>query len=288
MVIGNSSVTSIGGFVNWSNLSDGRVKKNIKQNVPGLAFIDKLQPITYNLDLDAADKIIDRPAMKDKDGKVVQPTEEEIQARQAKEQIIYTGFVAQDVEKAAQSLNYDFSGVDKPDNANTLYGLRYSDFVVPLVKAVQELSAKNDAKDATIASLQADNASLHQQFDALAAKVNQFESTLSQCCASYQSSTSSRQTAPSGQTADAPILEQNAPNPFSQNTTIQFYLPSSASEAMIVVSDLSGKTIQQFNHLSSGNGTITIAAGALTSGTYQYSLILNGKVIDTKQMVLTK
>ena len=154
IVIGNSSVTSIGGFANWSNLSDGRVKKNIQQNVPGLAFIDKLQPITYNLDLDAADKIIARPAMKDKDGKVIQPTEEEIQARQAKEQIVYTGFVAQDVEKAAQSLNYDFSGVDKPDNANTLYGLRYSDFVVPLVKSVQELSAKNDEKDQKIASLE--------------------------------------------------------------------------------------------------------------------------------------
>ncbi len=36
--LGNSSVTSIGGYTNWSNISDGRVKKNIKQNVPGLAF----------------------------------------------------------------------------------------------------------------------------------------------------------------------------------------------------------------------------------------------------------
>src|SRR5206468_2600240 len=39
--IGNSSTTSIGGFANWSNISDGRVKKNIKQNIPGLAFINK-------------------------------------------------------------------------------------------------------------------------------------------------------------------------------------------------------------------------------------------------------
>jgi hypothetical protein len=30
------------------------------------------------------------------------------------------------------------------------------------------------------------------------------------------------------------------------------------------------------------------AAGLLTSGTYQYSLLVNEKVIDTKQMVLTK
>jgi hypothetical protein len=35
-------------------------------------------------------------------------------------------------------LNYDFSGVDKPKNENDLYGLRYAEFVVPLVKAIQE------------------------------------------------------------------------------------------------------------------------------------------------------
>ena len=62
--------------------------------------------------------------------------------------MVYTGFVAQDVEKAARELNYDFSGVDAAKNDKDLYGLRYSEFVVPLVKAVQELSAKNDEKNA--------------------------------------------------------------------------------------------------------------------------------------------
>ena len=38
--IGNSSVTSIGGQVGWSTLSDARIKNNIHQNVPGLAFIN--------------------------------------------------------------------------------------------------------------------------------------------------------------------------------------------------------------------------------------------------------
>jgi hypothetical protein len=158
--IGNSSVTSIGGFVGWSNLSDGRVKKNIKKNVPGLAFIKKLQPITYNLDLDAADKIIALPERKDKDGKTIQPSPEESNARREKEQIVYTGFIAQDVEKAANSLNYDFSGVDAAKNDHDLYGLSYEDFVVPIVKAVQELSAQND-------ELKKENENLQRQIDEL-------------------------------------------------------------------------------------------------------------------------
>src|SRR5262249_41693885 len=52
--IGDFYTTSIGGYTNWTNISDGRVKKNIKQNVPGLAFINKLKPITYNLDFNVA------------------------------------------------------------------------------------------------------------------------------------------------------------------------------------------------------------------------------------------
>lgn len=53
--IGNTLTNSIGGFEDWSNISDGRVKKNIKQNVPGLTFINKLTPVTYNLNLDEAE-----------------------------------------------------------------------------------------------------------------------------------------------------------------------------------------------------------------------------------------
>jgi carbonic anhydrase/acetyltransferase-like protein (isoleucine patch superfamily) len=151
--IGNNSVTSIGGFANWSNISDGRVKKNIKQNVPGLAFINKLKPITYNLDLDVSDKIIQNTPENNKIRSEGTP-QPALAARQAKQQIVYTGFIAQDVEKAAKELNYDFSGVDAPKNEKDLYALRYAEFVVPLVKAVQELSKLNDEKDARIDDLQ--------------------------------------------------------------------------------------------------------------------------------------
>src|SRR5206468_6126370 len=49
--IGNTNVTSIGGQVGWTIFSDGRYKKNIKENVPGLAFINQLKPVTYSLDI---------------------------------------------------------------------------------------------------------------------------------------------------------------------------------------------------------------------------------------------
>ncbi len=56
--IGNNNVTSIGGYAAWTNISDGRAKKNIRADVPGLNFINSLQPVTYNLDLDAIDELL--------------------------------------------------------------------------------------------------------------------------------------------------------------------------------------------------------------------------------------
>jgi hypothetical protein len=271
--IGDDAVTSIGGYVDWTNISDGRVKKNIKQNVPGLAFINKLQPITYNLNLDAADKIIQKPQLKDKDGKAIQPSQLETDARKAKEQIVYTGFVAQDVEKAAKSLSYDFSGVDAAKNDKDLYGLRYSDFVVPLVKAVQELSAKND-------SLQNQNAFQQKQIDAQKKTNADLQNQINELKAMIVSSQPST-------IISSASLQQNIPNPFMHSATIGYSLPQKFMNAQIIITDKGGRTIKAIT-VSGGKGNVTVDASTLSSGAYQYSLVIDGRLIDTKQMVIAK
>jgi len=50
----------------------------------------------------------------------------------------HIGFLAQDVETLADSLNFDFHGIDKPENSKGVYGIRYAEFVPPLVKEMQE------------------------------------------------------------------------------------------------------------------------------------------------------
>lgn len=125
--VGNNAVTSIGGQVGWTTLSDGRFKTDLKENVPGLAFISKLRPVTYFQDIDAIAKF-----MKISDS--LRISESEIQAGALRR----TGLIAQEVEKAANELGFDFSGIDKPKNNEDYYGLRYAEFTVPLIKAVQE------------------------------------------------------------------------------------------------------------------------------------------------------
>ena len=132
---GNSATTSYGGWAGWSTISDGRFKNNVQENVSGLSFINKLRPVTYKLSATALNEFYHKNK---KDSMSQTALEFYKRALNEKEQITYTGFIAQEVEATAKELGFDFSGVDKPKNENDTYGLRYAEFVVPLVKSVQE------------------------------------------------------------------------------------------------------------------------------------------------------
>jgi hypothetical protein len=154
-VFGNSATAAYYGYANWTNISDGRYKKNIKENVPGLDFIKKLRPITYNLKATELDAFLHRNDSKQRkmnDAAMASHNK----ALQEKEAITYTGFSAQEVEVAAKELGFNFSGVDAPKNENGVYGLRYADFAAPLVKAVQE-------QQQMIEELKKQNASLERR-----------------------------------------------------------------------------------------------------------------------------
>lgn len=141
--IGNSSVTSIGGQVGWTTLSDRRFKLNIEETVPGLAFISRLRPVNYTLNTDAIVQYLHIP------DSLRMYEMELLQSKNPQ-----TGFIAQEVEQVASELNFHFSGVDAPKSDADYYGLRYAEFTVPLVKAVQELNEINKHQQLIIEELQ--------------------------------------------------------------------------------------------------------------------------------------
>ena len=83
-------------------------------------------------------------------------------------------------------------------------------------------------------------------------------------------------------------LYSNIPNPFKEQTTISFFIPEASSRASIHIYNLQGKQIKQINIESRGNGSVTINGYELTPGMYMYSLIVDGKEVDTKKMILTE
>ncbi len=282
--IGNTSVTSIGGQVGWTTFSDGRYKKNIKEDVKGLAFINALRPVTYTLDLKAVNEYYNK-GRKLSDSAYKQMKAAMADGEAAGSKIIHTGFIAQEVEAAANKLNYDFDGVDKPQTKDGLYGLRYSEFVVPLVKAVQELSKGNNDKDEKIDSLQNRLSNVESELQQLKSLVLQIQQC-SPCAANASSSAAINKQ--SIVLADAAVLEQNAPNPFNNATTIGYTLPQKFVSAKIIITDKNGSPLKQVNLSAPGKGTINIDASVLAAGTYNYTLYVDGKMAGSKQMVLTK
>ena len=132
VVIGAQGVNSIGGPVAWTNYSDERFKYNIKNNVLGLEFIKRLKPVTYQFDYKKLDDFYH------KDDKNKDENNFKLDLTNANNRI-QSGFMAQDIEKLCKEMNFEFGAVDKPQDASYgIFGLRYSTFVLPLVKAVQE------------------------------------------------------------------------------------------------------------------------------------------------------
>ena len=163
--IGNTAVTVIEGQVAYSFPSDARFKFNIHdEGVPGLAFINKLRPVTYQFDNHKFDQHL-MQYMPDS----TQRRRIEMQDYTASTAKIQTGFLAQEVEQVCKDLNFTFSGLHIPESDVDNYSLAYGSFVPLLVKAVQEQQAE-------IEQLKRENTALKLQTD----KIGTMEAELRQ------------------------------------------------------------------------------------------------------------
>ena len=121
-------------------------------------FITKLRPVSYNYNLAKEAELLGLIDTSNWTGKY------DI------EKIRFSGFIAQEVDSAANSIGYSFSGVDKQGE---IVGLRYQEFVVPLVKSVQELYLESKSKDEEIIKLQEQNANQELRIRALEQKLQE-------------------------------------------------------------------------------------------------------------------
>lgn len=83
------------------------------------------------------------------------------------------------------------------------------------------------------------------------------------------------------------ILYQNTPNPFKEQTTIRFSLADDAKNAAICIFDMTGKMLKKLP-VSSGETSVSINGWELGEGMFLYTLMVNGREIDTKRMIITK
>lgn len=241
-------VTVTGTF---DNTSDEKLKKNIKTLDKAMDRIIALNPVRYEF------RTNEYPQMKLAEGQQM-------------------GLIAQEVERIFPELvkdNYhpvspksvDENGYPKDFYPGVAYkGLNYLGLIPVLIKGTQEQQEEIDV-------LQAENAELKERLARLERVVEQL--------------------ATNGNTQTVPItdgaLRQNQPNPFTEITTIQYSIPSGTQRAELRISDVSGRVIKSIVIDQRGEGRTRLEAQSLSPGTYMYSLVLDGRILDTKKMVLT-
>jgi trimeric autotransporter adhesin len=171
-----------------------------------------------------------------------------------------TGSVAREIETIIKKVNDNFNGVNALQKANDDYSIRYAEFVLPLVKAVQELTVLLDEQHKEIIALKkqiAANGTEVDKSDILARKDR------------------------------VARLSQNYVNKFSTETEIGVSLPEMTTNANLIFYTLEGKQLRLLHLYNRGDFTVKIDRNELTRGICFYALMIDGKMIDSKQL-LTK
>jgi hypothetical protein len=68
-------------------------------------------------------------------------------------------------------------------------------------------------------------------------------------------------------------LNQNVPNPFTDQTVIKYTLPEDVQQAQLVIYDDRGILVKKIELQAKGEGTLTLNASNLRKGMYTYSII---------------
>lgn len=248
--------------------SDEKLKQNITDFSSAMDILKQLHPKQYQYKQDGDYKLMNLP-----NGQ-------------------HYGLIAQDVEKILPDLvknskfNVEYAMPHKPfidsksagnkfsnQTAQTaeiinFKALNYTELIPIIIKGMQEQQTTIEKQQQSIEELKQLNQQQQQQINQLIGLVN---------AATANSIATSKL-----------ALQQNVPNPFSNSTSITYSLPAKFSSAKIIITDKNGNALKQINLTNTGNGTVQIDASTLASGAYQYSLYIDGKTIETKQMVLQK
>lgn len=188
------------------------------------------------------------------------------------------GLIAQELEQVFPNMVSNSKGITQKNNKGEividspdLKSINYPNLIPVLISGIQEQQTQIENLSATINLQQKQLAEQKQMIDALINK------------AGTSTGMNEINSVPTGFS-----LEQNIPNPFNNETLIKYTMPSTVTNASLVVYDLSGKQVTSFPLTEKGTSSITITSEKLAAGIYIYSVMADGKIIDTKRMVVAQ
>ncbi len=230
--------------------SDQKIKRNVETVKNSLAIIQLLNPVTYDY------KREEYP---------------ELHLSETKQY----GFIAQELEKVVPEL---VKQSNKPEIKNSkgevisksvsLKTVNYDGMIPILAKAMQEQQVLIDEQQKTNTALQT--------------QINELKALL--MAQSNNETLRNKQTLVLSD-GNAVVLDQNVPNPFAEQTLISYVLPENFGKAQMQFFDKNGKLIKVTELTTKGRGQLTVFADNLSEGLYTYSLIIDGVIVGSKQML---
>jgi Chaperone of endosialidase len=238
--------------------SDERLKQNIKPLEKALDKVMKLETKTYNFRTEGLEKM-NLPAGNQ------------------------FGFISQNMERIFPEL-VRLNPAKGEEQPVEFKAVNYVGMIPILTEAMQEQQNIITTKTIELDKVKEELVAVKTDMEVLKTSMAKMEESLSQCCNNYATSNINL----NATSEEKAALEQNAPNPFSEKTTINYYIPTNVKNAMVKIYSLNGDAIKTINIAQTGKGSVEVNGGSLAAGTYTYQLILDGKTIDTKLMVITK
>ena len=179
------------------------------------------------------------------------------------------GFIAQEVQEI-------FPALVRYDSLADLHTLDYVSLIPYLTKAIQE-------QDSIIRQQQETMEAYAQALADVAERLSLLENPSGQSVnkAPRNPADNDDREANTGN-----VLYQNVPNPATGETRIG-YETDGTSSARIGIYELDGNEVGMYP-VKAPRGEIVLHPGELQAGMYLYSLIVDGKIIDTKRMVVAR
>ncbi len=201
------------------------------------------------------------------------------------------GFIAQEIQVIDPRLTFVAD--------DSLLHVKYEKVVPILAEAIEELNGQVASKDSIINVLITENSNQQTTIDDLNNRLTQLENCLSgilpYLC--QLSNSAIQANTPAAQeevrknltvtlsNRSAIVLDQNVPNPFAEQTIINFSIPETVQKAQIHFYDGNGRFMNSVEVTERGLGSLTVFGSDLSTGVYTYTLVADGQVVATKKMM---
>jgi hypothetical protein len=157
--------------------------------------------------------------------------------------------------------------------------VNYAGLIPVLIDGIKEQKAQVDAQTKQ-------NDDLKKQLDNQQKQIDELKALITSCCSAGNSEgAKTKSQGVNLSDKNVIVLNQNVPNPFAESTVISYSIPSDFSKAQILFTTADGKLIKVIDITEKGDGRLNVFANDLSNGMYSYSLVIDGKVQDTKKMI---